>query len=146
MQPSGNNPQPHIQPNLSYPAHQRGNDFNQPYPNYDPRNQPGRHNNWTGCICLMIWFGASQILGAISMIISGAVLLDKYFNPDCPSPYKRSGRDCCYLTVCKNLVANDSYLPPLILLIGAFVSGFIGILLLVKARKFYKDNYASCCD
>ena len=45
---------------------------------YDPDNTQGRYNNWTGCICLMIWFGTGQLLGGIAMLIYGAILLSKY--------------------------------------------------------------------
>ena len=98
----------------------------------------------------MLWFGLSHLLGGIGMLVPGAISLAASLS--CPSPYTISGSQCCYNSsyysysnYCYTPTTSGSLTSGIVLLCVGFVSAIVGIALLCKAYKFYRNNNETCC-
>lgn len=97
----------------------------------------------------MLWLGLGNLFGGIGMLISGAISVAASASKSssvCPSPYSYFGGQCCYMSYCYDQ-SNGSIVSVsgIVLLCVGFVTGIIGIALLVKANQFYRNNNAACC-
>jgi len=92
------------------------------------------------------------------MLVPGAVSLGQALSAmsalstTCPNPYYSSGSQCCYYGYCytpaSTITTADSsavLTPGIVLLCVGFVSAIVGIVLLCKACKFYRNNNETCC-
>jgi len=98
----------------------------------------------------MLWFGLSHLLGGIGMLVPGAISLAASLT--CPSPYYLLNNQCCnnssyysYSNYCYTPATSGSMTSGIVLLCVGFVSAIVGIGLLCKACKFYRNNNETCC-
>ena len=86
------------------------------------------------------------------MLVPGAISLAAALAITCPDSYTVSGSQCChnysysnYYNYCYPPTTSGSMTSGIVLLCVGFVSAIVGIALLCKACKFYRNNNETCC-